>query len=362
MKKLSIVVLSLLFARQAYGLEQELKNLSESLNKLAGDLGGGGTPPPSPLSELPPPPPTYDEEVRLEDFRAKPNIDQKDIDAARKDLEYLEVNKAVVPQKLVEYRKLIDERESHLKSGEIPPPPTRDEEERLEKFAAQTDFTEQDINTARQDLQYVEKYDLGTPAKRAEYRKLIDERSKKFGKQGVQPSPASPGQVRKNLIASLEKFAAQTEFTEQELQKAREDLANLKVSGVDQPQLEKFRILIEKRSQKSGKQGAPPSTIQGEVPLPPSPLTGPKTYPGKLPPPPPSGELPPPVPHTGTQPNIPAVLPPPPPPLGSVTTEPTEPPDQGPAKPFTSLLLRQNLVNRKMKKRKDCGAQTFSQT
>ncbi len=54
MKKLSIVIVCLLFAQQTYGLEQQLKNLRESLNKLAQDLGGGEeTPPPTPVGEEP---------------------------------------------------------------------------------------------------------------------------------------------------------------------------------------------------------------------------------------------------------------------------------------------------------------------
>ncbi len=46
MKKLSIIIISLLFAQQAYGLDKELETLAKSLIKLAEDLGGEEAPPP----------------------------------------------------------------------------------------------------------------------------------------------------------------------------------------------------------------------------------------------------------------------------------------------------------------------------
>ncbi len=187
MKKLSLLVLSLLFAQQAFGLEQELKSLVQSLVKLAGDLGGGGTPPP-PSDGTPPPPPTRDEIDRLDLFAAKTDFTKQDINAAMQDLANVEQYDLGTPEQRAAYRKLLEERSQQLGLAFVPPSPAYDEVVRLQNFALKTDFTEQDINTAREDLEYVEKHNLVPPFKRAEWKRLIEERSKHPSK----PTPPTP--------------------------------------------------------------------------------------------------------------------------------------------------------------------------
>ncbi|MGE0009946.1 MAG: hypothetical protein AB7F19_05350 [Candidatus Babeliales bacterium] len=71
MKKLSIIILTLLFVQPAYGLEHELKNLAASLTKLAQDLGGGAPPPP-PTGQIPAYPQLTPQEIaELEKDRPK---------------------------------------------------------------------------------------------------------------------------------------------------------------------------------------------------------------------------------------------------------------------------------------------------
>ena len=138
MKKLLVVVLSLLFAQQAVAVDEQIKNLAEALVKLKAKLeqlpsSGDQPPPPPPRDEEPKiePEPVkwkWHEEVVLQSFRDLPDekIDQGVIDNARSNLQAIEIStsqsKPFTSAEIEEYRKLINEREQKLHAHETPSP------------------------------------------------------------------------------------------------------------------------------------------------------------------------------------------------------------------------------------------------